>query len=490
VETVCSNAASCTRVAFGPCGGVASPEFYLQQEVQGFALIMANDSAYMTNFSELSASVIANNTYRAIDGDLTLGDATYARITAGQYVGRDPSVSGGYIGMASYLLKNGTISTNVNDFLVPDGPELSTTKTKSACISELEMKFRKSWTSTCGRALTYKTGDFKFSLFGFTTGSSFVLPNGVTYLGIRTKLTKKNFPADVEVTFNGKAKKLDGSTAIGTSDVTSVELAGTSRSFTINFPEKYNVGSIGYDGYVSTPTATKDVMIKVAAVDGDADSIYVDYLFDAADLQAAGKYFVYDPTVSEVATVSTATASTTKNAVYDPPPSPGSCGSSDSCRGCSSCQGAFRCYVTFGCPTLGYRRNMSSFECWEIGMSANYAFNSSCAWSSPAAIEFCAALGLAAGCDVAVLLEAPFDSGTNLTTPTPSPSIGACMPPNCSGCSGLSCFKLRVSVVSVSAFRVSAFWRFVFWRFAFLRFAFYTVLFQLRFAAVSCVLEN
>jgi hypothetical protein len=207
-------------------------------------------------------------------------------------------------------LKNGTISTNVNDFLVPDGPELSTTKTKSACISELDTA-----TSTCGAALTYKTGDFKFSLFGFTTGSSFVLPNGVTYLGIRTKLTKKNFPADVEVTFNGKAKKLDGSTAIGTSDVTSVELAGTSRSLTINFPQKYNVGSIGDDGEASTPTATKDVKIKVAAVDGDADSIYVDYLFDAADLQAAGKYFVYDPTVSEVATVSTATASTTKNAV-------------------------------------------------------------------------------------------------------------------------------------------------------------------------------
>ncbi|CAE8602212.1 unnamed protein product [Polarella glacialis] len=283
VETVCSNAASCTRVAFGPCGGVASPEFYLQQEVQGFALIMANDSAYMTNFSELTASVIANNKYRAIDGDLTLGDATYARITAGQYVGDAPSVSGGYIGMASYLLKNGTISTNVNDFLVPDGPELSTTKTKSACISELDTA-----TSTCGAALTYKTGDFKFSLFGFTTGSSFVLPNGVTYLGIRTKLTKKNFPADVEVTFNGKTKTLDGLTPISTSDVTSVELAGTSRSFTINFPEKYNVGSIGYDGYVSTPTATKDVMIKVAAVDGDADSIYVDYLFDAADLRFGG----------------------------------------------------------------------------------------------------------------------------------------------------------------------------------------------------------
>ncbi|CAE8689941.1 unnamed protein product [Polarella glacialis] len=170
VETVCYGPASCTRVAFGPCGGVASPEFYLQQEVQGFALI-ENPFRESVFDSAMWASVIANNKYRAIDGDLTLGDATYTRITAGQYVGGDPSVSGGYIGMASYLLKNGTISTNVNDFLVPDGPELSTTKTKSVCISP-----PRSPTSTCGAVLTYKTGDFKFSLFGFTTGSSFYLP--------------------------------------------------------------------------------------------------------------------------------------------------------------------------------------------------------------------------------------------------------------------------------------------------------------------------
>eukprot|EP00442_Polarella_glacialis_P007933 CAMPEP_0115095502 /NCGR_PEP_ID=MMETSP0227-20121206/29082_1 /TAXON_ID=89957 /ORGANISM="Polarella glacialis, Strain CCMP 1383" /LENGTH=108 /DNA_ID=CAMNT_0002488889 /DNA_START=65 /DNA_END=391 /DNA_ORIENTATION=- len=78
----------------------------------------------------------------------------------------------------------------------------------------------------------------------------------------------------------------------------------------MNFPQKYNVGDITDVGEASTPTATKDVKIKVAAVDGDADSIYVDYLFDAADLQAANKYFVYDPTVSEVSTaVSTGSGS-------------------------------------------------------------------------------------------------------------------------------------------------------------------------------------
>ncbi|CAE8732560.1 unnamed protein product [Polarella glacialis] len=297
VETDCNDAASCTRVAFGPCGGVASPEFYFQAEVHGFAFINTTDSAYLTNMQELKGSAIANNNYRAIDSDLTAGDATYARITAGQYVGTDPSVSGGYIGMASYLLKKGTISINQNDFLVPDGPLKSTTTSKKACIAELNTT-----TSTCGAALTYKTGDFKFSLFGFTTGSSFALPSGVTYLGIRTKLTKKNFPADVEVTFNGKAKTLAGLTAIGTSDVTSVELTGTNRSLTMNFPQKYNVGDITDVGEASTPTATKDVKIKVAAVDGDADSIYVDYLFDAADFKAAKKYFVYDPTVSEVST--------------------------------------------------------------------------------------------------------------------------------------------------------------------------------------------
>ncbi|CAE8642838.1 unnamed protein product, partial [Polarella glacialis] len=173
VETDCNNAASCTPVA--------SPEFYFQADVQGFALIKADDSAYLTNMEEMKGSPIANNNYRAIDSDLTAGDATYARITAGQYVGDDPSVSGGYIGMASFLLKKGTISINENDFMVPDGPTQSTTTSKSACIAELDTT-----TSTCGAALTYKTGDFKFSLFGFTTGSSFALPSGVTYLGIRT----------------------------------------------------------------------------------------------------------------------------------------------------------------------------------------------------------------------------------------------------------------------------------------------------------------
>ncbi|CAE8613994.1 unnamed protein product [Polarella glacialis] len=265
----------------------ASPDFYLVGEVQSFAFISANDSAYLTGIEELKGSAIPENKYRSIADDLTDGDATYARITAGQYVGDNPSESGGYIGMASYLLKNGTISTNENDFLVPDGPGQSTTTSKSACIAELNTT-----TNTCGAALTYKTGDFKFSLFGFTTGSSFALPGGATYLGVRTKLTKKNFPADVAMTFNGKAKTLAGSTAIGTSDVTSMELTGNNRSLTIDFPQKYNVGNIA-GGEASTPTATKDVKIKVAAVDGDADSIYVDYLFGAADLQAAGKYFVY-----------------------------------------------------------------------------------------------------------------------------------------------------------------------------------------------------
>ena len=47
--------------------------------------------------------------------------------------------------------------------------------------------------------------------------------------------------------------------------------------------------------------STKDIKVKVSAVSGEAQSIYIDYLFDYTDLAMEGSFFVYDPTVTATA---------------------------------------------------------------------------------------------------------------------------------------------------------------------------------------------
>lgn len=63
-----------------------------------------------------------------------------------------------------------------------------------------------------------------------------------------------------------------------------------------SFPKSYNVGNYVEGGSgPAAPSATRQVKIFGKAI--DTNTVYVDYAFDASDLNVAGRYFVYDPTV-------------------------------------------------------------------------------------------------------------------------------------------------------------------------------------------------
>jgi hypothetical protein len=306
----CNSVATCTYHAYGPCGGnKTAPDIYLEGSLVGFALIK-NASTYLTDATAMTVvdpSEVANNGYRHAAEDKTCGengDCKYALVTAGGYYGTDPVVSGGFLGMASYAMISGSVKTKYVDVLVPDSPgqddSVDKITEKTVCITEVA-----SDGACSGADRTFTAGDFKFSLFGYTTGSSFSPGDGTKYYGIRTKMTLVGTAGTVTLN-DGVA--LD---AIGSTDVKKLKLqetAGDQRTLEMDFPLHYNEGSTTaalVDGKIPA-VATKEVKIKVSKAE-TADSIYIDYLFDVAYLSVANRYFVYDPTVTET----TAAAGTT-----------------------------------------------------------------------------------------------------------------------------------------------------------------------------------
>ena len=97
------------------------------------------------------------------------------------------------------------------------------------------------------------------------------------------------------VAFNGNVT-LDN---IGAADVTTLTLTAngnSDRQMTISFPQTYNVGDATPEGF-ETPTATKNVKVKVSRVPNENGAIYVDYLFEM--ISEPNAYFIYDPDVLE-----------------------------------------------------------------------------------------------------------------------------------------------------------------------------------------------
>ena len=112
------------------------------------------------------------------------------------------------------------------------------------------------------------------------------------------------------VAFNGNVT-LDN---IGAADVTTLTLTANGnrgRQMTISFPQTYNVGDATPEGF-ETPTATKNVKVKVSRVPNENGAIYVDYLFEM--ISEPNAYFIYDPDVleatpSEISEIFTPTSS-------------------------------------------------------------------------------------------------------------------------------------------------------------------------------------
>jgi len=285
----CTDMQSCTYHAYGPCGGASAPPVYLEAHIVGSALV-SNAATYLTDASQLTIltpSTVSNNGYVTRDDSATSGSATYAFMTAGGFVGTNPSVSGGYVGMASYLLKSGTISTSTNSVIVPTSIGSGTVQSHNTCISPLTG-------GACGASRTFNQGDYKFSIYGYTTGSSYAVQSGVTHLGVRVKMSLVGAQANLII--NGD-KTLD---TIGNADVTRLVLAmSNGKSLDMTLPNEYNVGDTTPAG-LATPTATKIVKIKVSRDPNNNMAIFMDYLFEMPT--QANKYFIYDPTVTESVT--------------------------------------------------------------------------------------------------------------------------------------------------------------------------------------------
>ena len=89
-----------------------------------------------------------------------------------------------------------------------------------------------------------------------------------------------------------------GATAAAASD-SSCPIPTTTLRY--SFPSTYNVGStadnVASESVLNTGTATKNVKVKISKGPENEIAIFVDYLFEKADLAQAGKYWVYDPDV-------------------------------------------------------------------------------------------------------------------------------------------------------------------------------------------------
>ena len=98
--------------------------------------------------------------------------------------------------------------------------------------------------------------------------------------------------------------------------MTSLALAHSSGGINIEFPQKYNIGSTAtmLNGTVGQVEATKTVQIRIHGADAVAQYVYIDYLFESASL-TAGKYFIYDPTITAAAAGDGANSATTVQAV-------------------------------------------------------------------------------------------------------------------------------------------------------------------------------
>lgn len=307
IITNCNNAATCTETAVGPCkDATTGPADYLKSDF--VSLIFVKESDYLTNSNSVKAVQPSGPGYRDYSGKKTIAgtEHKYSYVMTGNTFG-DMDVAGGYVGIASYLnVGSTTIETNRNDVYVsgsassqgvargdsdmgaPLGPY-------TVCITD---------DTNCGGTRQFQTGEYKFSVFGYTSGSQYAddvkpgvndFPVGMDHVGVRMKLSAVGFKLN-ELKVNGRS--YDESKT--NEDVTKFTIVHDDGELTATFPQKYNYGSNANaqdDGTLIPVTGTKNVKIRMHGADAAAQTVFVDYLFDRSDLSTAQKYFMYDPTL-------------------------------------------------------------------------------------------------------------------------------------------------------------------------------------------------
>ena len=311
----CTSAEECTTVAYGPCeGDASSPTAYLKSHAVGMAFVDLDKYLACADPNSCNDMKVLSPTglgYRDFSGAKTTTDGgKYAYSMTGNMFGANNA--GGYAGIASYI-NNGdkNIESPTNVVYVSDNTARARIQRDDSMLGapngpyQLCITDTSSTSGSCTNKATYKPGDYKFSIFGYTIGSDYAtqvvagsngFPAGMDFLGVRMKLQAVGFKVN-DVKVNGKKFSEHDIN----SEVNSLSLMHASGGINIDFPKKYNTGPTSASTTTTfTVSATKDVKIRVHGVDGASQSLYIDYLFETAGMTAANKYFMYDPTVTEV----------------------------------------------------------------------------------------------------------------------------------------------------------------------------------------------
>jgi len=282
-----------SATAVGPCEGDEA-EVFVVTTMEGLMSIDDDDTAYITDSSKyalIDSSTISNGVHNA--GVNT--NPAYGYSQTGVKLGT--SVMGGYLGVAGYIAQE-DIATKTNTIRLLDTSD-NAVEVGDVCITQIN-------SNTCdGDDRTFSSGEYKFSAFGYTSGTNFVTGASVAYIGIRLKLELHGATTTGISVNNGQSLEDNN---LG--DVTDI-LITMSNFDTLNFsfPTKFNIGTIDFAAGTSvTTTETQDAKIKVHTADADSNTFLVDILFPIGGLNAAGKFFIYDPTVTS--TIRTATSGT------------------------------------------------------------------------------------------------------------------------------------------------------------------------------------
>jgi len=302
-----------TSVAVGPCTSkTTGPPVYIEQDLVDLIFVNGAD-AYLADeankLEKIDPTAGSSNGYRDFTAEKEVGTGNkYAYMQTGGFYGVDPASSGGYVGTANYIVTDGTITTATNDFyLAQTVGDARVTRDQSTdgapngpwavCISPVTSG------GACGAARSFKEGTYKFSVYGYTSGTSYALPTfgstTATEFGVRMKLKLVGATGAIDLHFNNDPALTLAK--LGSTSVTSFSVTSGEGTIEFAFQSDYNIGDVptsGTSGNVPTPTATKKVKIRASAVPSDKTSVYVDFLFIASDFAAAGKYFIYDPTLT------------------------------------------------------------------------------------------------------------------------------------------------------------------------------------------------
>jgi hypothetical protein len=330
-DAQCNDADACSTSYYSYCAGAASTASspYVKQTFIEVLEIQGADGAYLTDSNLIathdavsSGALHANMPNGHIDVNLNIASTsgspqyTGATVERGNWFAVDDAsvpTKGFWVSAAFMLLKSVTPSTatlqsNKINVAYCNTPTCTHPAGWTGCDTNGEACGHDVCMSTagsndnppaCGANISYTPGDLKFSMFGMLAGSTPTVAANVNYIAVRTNWEIVNYPANHVLTFNGGTSLAN----LGTTDVTSIsvtnEPSGT-ETVSITFQPKYNYGSNGHSSQSATltPGGAKNVKIKAKA-DG-TNKFYVDYLFDAADLKAAGKWWLYDPKVTAV----------------------------------------------------------------------------------------------------------------------------------------------------------------------------------------------